>query len=42
ASGPQIQIRLINEDEQPKLIIKSLEAPLVGNQTQPENDTIIT
>ncbi|MFM7794903.1 MAG: FHA domain-containing protein, partial [Microcystis panniformis] len=40
ASGPQIQIRLINEDEQPKLIIKSLEAPLVGNQTQPENDTI--
>ncbi|MFM7878177.1 MAG: FHA domain-containing protein [Microcystis panniformis] len=40
ASGPQIQIRLINEDEQPKLIIKSLEAPLVGNQTQPEKDTM--
>jgi pSer/pThr/pTyr-binding forkhead associated (FHA) protein len=40
ASGPQIQIRLIDEDEQPKLILKSLEAPLVGNQTQPEKDTI--
>ncbi|MDB9434281.1 FHA domain-containing protein [Microcystis aeruginosa] len=40
ASGPQIQIRLINEDKQPKLIIKSLEAPLVGNQTQPEKDTM--
>ena len=39
-SGPQIQIRLIDEDEQPKLILKSLEAPLVGNQTQPEKDTI--
>ena len=42
ASGPQIQIRLINEDEQPKLILKPLEAPLVGDQTQPENDTIVT
>ena len=40
ASGPQIQIRLINEDEQPKLILKPLEAPLVGDQTQPEKDTI--
>jgi pSer/pThr/pTyr-binding forkhead associated (FHA) protein len=40
ASGPQIQIRLINEDEQPKLILKPLEAPLVGNQTQLEKDTI--
>ena len=39
-SGPQIQIHLIDEDEQPKLILKSLEAPLVGNQTQPEKDTI--
>ena len=40
ASGPQIQIRLIDEDEQPKLILKPLEAPLVGDQTQPEKDTI--
>ncbi|MCA2655068.1 MAG: FHA domain-containing protein [Microcystis sp. M015S2] len=39
-SGPQIQIRLIDEDEQPKLILKPLEAPLVGDQTQPEKDTI--
>ena len=39
-SGPQIQIRLIDEDEQPKLILKPLEAPLVGNQTQPEKDTM--
>ncbi|WP_159293923.1 FHA domain-containing protein [Microcystis aeruginosa] len=40
ASGPQIQIRLINEDKQPKLILKPLEAPLVGDQTQLEKDTI--
>jgi pSer/pThr/pTyr-binding forkhead associated (FHA) protein len=39
-SGPQIQIHLIDEDEQPKLILKPLEAPLVGDQTQPEKDTI--
>ena len=39
-SGPQIQIRLIDEDEQPKLILKPLEAPLVGDQIQPEKDTI--
>jgi hypothetical protein len=42
ASGPQIQIRLIHEHEQPKLVFKPLEVPLVGNQTQPENDTIVT
>jgi pSer/pThr/pTyr-binding forkhead associated (FHA) protein len=39
-SGPQIQIRLIDEDEQPKLILKPLEAPLPADQTQPEKDTI--
>ena len=39
-SGPQIQIHLIDEDEQPKLILKPLEAPLVGDQIQPEKDTI--
>lgn len=39
-SGPQIQIRLIDEDEQPKLILKPLEAPLVGDQIQLEKDTI--
>jgi len=42
ASGPQIQIRLIPEHEQPQLVFKPLEVPLVGNQTQPENDTIVT
>ncbi|AVQ74333.1 MULTISPECIES: FHA domain-containing protein [Microcystis] len=40
ASGPQIQIRLIDEDEQPKLILKPLEASLAGDQTQPEKDTM--
>lgn len=40
ASGPQIQIRLIDEDEQPKLILKPLENPLAANQTQLEKDTI--
>jgi pSer/pThr/pTyr-binding forkhead associated (FHA) protein len=39
-SGPQIQIRLIDEDEQPKLILKPLEAPLVGDQTQLDKDTM--
>lgn len=41
ASGPQIQIRLIDEDEQPKLILNPLEAPLAGDQTQPEKDTMV-
>lgn len=40
ASGPQIQIRLINEDEQPKLILKPLEALLADDRIQPEKDTI--
>jgi pSer/pThr/pTyr-binding forkhead associated (FHA) protein len=40
ASGPQIQIRLIDEDEQPKLILKPLEASLAGDQTQLEKDTM--
>ena len=40
-SGPQIQIRLIDEDEQPKLILNPLEAPLAGDQTQPEKDTMV-
>ena len=39
-SGPQIQIRLIDEDEQPKLILKPLEANLAGDQTQLEKDTM--
>ncbi len=39
-SGPQIQIRLIDEDEQPKLILKPLEAPLAGDQIHPEKDTM--
>ncbi|MFM7475663.1 MAG: FHA domain-containing protein [Microcystis aeruginosa] len=39
-SGPQIQIRLINEDEQPKLILKPLEALLADDRIQPEKDTI--
>jgi pSer/pThr/pTyr-binding forkhead associated (FHA) protein len=39
-SGPQIQIRLIDEDEQPKLILKPLEAPLPADQTQLDKDTI--
>ena len=41
ASGPQIQIRLIDEDEQPKLIIKPLEAPLAGDQAQLDKDTMV-
>lgn len=41
-SGPQIQIRLIDEDEQPKLILKPLADPLVGDQIQPEKDTIVS
>ena len=40
ASGPQIQIRLINEDEQPKLIVKPLEALLADDRIQPEKDTM--
>jgi pSer/pThr/pTyr-binding forkhead associated (FHA) protein len=39
-SGPQIQIRLIDEDEQPKLILKPLEAPLPADQTQLDKDTM--
>ncbi len=39
-SGPQIQIRLIDEDEQPKLILKPLEALLADDPIQPEKDTI--
>jgi pSer/pThr/pTyr-binding forkhead associated (FHA) protein len=39
-SGPQIQIRLIDEDDQPKLMIKPLEATLTGDQTQQEKDTM--
>ena len=39
-SGPQIQIRLIDKDEQPKLIIKPLEALLADDPIQPEKDTI--
>ena len=41
ASGPQIQIRLIDEDEQPKLIIKPLEAPLAGDQAQLDKETMV-
>ena len=40
-SGPQIQIRLIDEDEQPKLILKPLEAPLAGDQAQLDKDTMV-
>ena len=40
ASGPQIQIRLIDEDEQPKLILKPLEDPLPADQTQLDKDTM--
>jgi pSer/pThr/pTyr-binding forkhead associated (FHA) protein len=40
ASGPQIKIRLIDEDKQPKLILKPLEANLAGDQTQLEKDTM--
>lgn len=40
SSGPQIKIRLIDEDKQPKLILKPLEAPLADYQIQPEKDTI--
>ncbi|CCI38577.1 FHA domain-containing protein [Microcystis aeruginosa] len=39
-SGPQIQIRLIDKDEQPKLILKPLEALLADDPIQPEKDTI--
>ena len=39
-SGPQIQIHLIDEDEQPKLILKPLEAPLPADQTQLDKDTM--
>jgi pSer/pThr/pTyr-binding forkhead associated (FHA) protein len=39
-SGPQIQIRLIDEDDQPKLMINPLEATLTGDQTQQEKDTM--
>ena len=39
-SGPQIQIRLIDEGEQPKSILKPLEAPLAADQTQLDKDTI--
>lgn len=39
-SGPQIQIRLIDEDNQPKLIIKSLENTLLDDQTSQEKDTM--
>jgi pSer/pThr/pTyr-binding forkhead associated (FHA) protein len=39
-SGPQIQISLIDEDEQPKLILKPLEALLADDPIQPEKDTI--
>jgi pSer/pThr/pTyr-binding forkhead associated (FHA) protein len=39
-SGPQIQIRLIDEDEQPKLILKPLEDPLPADQTQLDKDTM--
>ncbi|TRU47454.1 MAG: FHA domain-containing protein [Microcystis aeruginosa Ma_QC_Ca_00000000_S207] len=39
-SGPQIQIRLIDEDEQPKSILKPLEAPLPADQTQLDKDTM--
>ena len=39
-SGPQIQIRLIDEDEQPKLLLKPLEALLADDPIQPEKDTI--
>jgi pSer/pThr/pTyr-binding forkhead associated (FHA) protein len=39
-SGPQIQIRLIDEDNQPKLMIKPLEESLTGDQTQQEKDTM--
>ena len=39
-SGPQIQIRLIDEDEQPKLILNPLEAPLPADQTQLDKDTM--
>ena len=40
ASGPQIKIRLIDEDKQPKLILNPLEANLAGDQTQLEKDTM--
>jgi len=39
-SGPQIQIRLIDEDDQPKLILKPLEAPLAADQGGQEKDTM--
>jgi pSer/pThr/pTyr-binding forkhead associated (FHA) protein len=39
-SGPQIQIHLIDQDNQPKLILKPLEATLDSDQTQQEKDTM--
>jgi pSer/pThr/pTyr-binding forkhead associated (FHA) protein len=39
-SGPQIQIRLIDEDNQSKLIIKPLDDALLGDQTHQEKDTM--